>query len=572
MPKPEDSLELELLRGAAALTWLESEPNRRAWRTLNDACPWTTPFQTPEFAEVWSKHYSPRWEPLLVLCWHSDGLRGVLPLAIQGSAIVGMGSHQAEYPGPCCSEEWAGAILQAAWRRIAAEIPSAHLRLRYLAPELGATVNELVVALGSGRVIEHRRPLLRLDPAEIAQVLKKKGNRSKINRLEKLGALSFDILPADALKDEEFDQVVAMYDFRQGAVNDSCPFRDDPCKRSFHLDWFRRAPDHLQISRTRLDGTTIAALVGVRCGRKLSNAMIAYSPFLSRYSPGKFHLYWAAQAALESGFDKLDLTPGGDAWKERFADTNDTVYELELWADRSAARRARTVEAAKGIAKTGLSKAGITPEDARRVVAKLRTLGPSGVLQRLSRCLPRRIEYRVYGMRIEPGADEPLADEITVNDLAALVRFEPGEPWQTRQGVLGAALSRLERGEQLYTVADTQRLLHFGWLVPRQEEARFSEVNRLYRYPQPGAVLYDFYSHPSARGRGLYQRTIKRILIDLKRHAIESTWAYISVLSDNKPSRHVIEKLGFQHIDSLYVESGSKSDSSDAKRVTESDV
>jgi RimJ/RimL family protein N-acetyltransferase len=64
-------------------------------------------------------------------------------------------------------------------------------------------------------------------------------------------------------------------------------------------------------------------------------------------------------------------------------------------------------------------------------------------------------------------------------------------------------------------------------------------------------VLYDFFTHPRMRGRGLYQQALYQILHD----AVETPGikkVYIMVLADNAPSRHVIEKVGFTYECSLF--------------------
>ena len=68
---------------------------------------------------------------------------------------------------------------------------------------------------------------------------------------------------------------------------------------------------------------------------------------------------------------------------------------------------------------------------------------------------------------------------------------------------------------------------------------------------EPGtANLYDFYTHPEARGRGYYAQALRQIVAEsARRPAVRQI--VISVLHDNAPSRAVIEKVGFLHHESL---------------------
>lgn len=78
-----------------------------------------------------------------------------------------------------------------------------------------------------------------------------------------------------------------------------------------------------------------------------------------------------------------------------------------------------------------------------------------------------------------------------------------------------------------------------------------SEVDQTLRLPANSATLYDFYTAPAFRGRGLYSAAIDHILADaFADPSLE--FAYISVLADNLPSRKVIERAGFQYQGSFH--------------------
>ena len=57
------------------------------------------------------------------------------------------------------------------------------------------------------------------------------------------------------------------------------------------------------------------------------------------------------------------------------------------------------------------------------------------------------------------------------------------------------------------------------------------------------SALYDHYTHPSARSRGLIHHALCQLSHDVPAVA-KTKQAYIYVYGDNTPSRHVIEKIG----------------------------
>jgi RimJ/RimL family protein N-acetyltransferase len=116
-----------------------------------------------------------------------------------------------------------------------------------------------------------------------------------------------------------------------------------------------------------------------------------------------------------------------------------------------------------------------------------------------------------------------------------------------------AAEERRGQGFHLYTFVQSGRLVHYGWLIERQTRGEDGWVDQVYFPPRETAVLFDHFTHPAARGRGLYSQALSTLLHDA-RDLARARYAYVTVFGCNGPSRHVIEKLGFQHEGSLYKE------------------
>lgn len=162
-----------------------------------------------------------------------------------------------------------------------------------------------------------------------------------------------------------------------------------------------------------------------------------------------------------------------------------------------------------------------------------------------------RTEYRVYRIDLSNFTAMPTTDiEFSRNNMADLEKFQPTERWQNRSAFLNQWQSRLRAGSTVYTRSDDTTLLHFGWLTPRIRRSLFTEVGQAFCYPHGSAGLWDFYTHPPARGRGLYQANLVTILGDIAKSK-NCRFAYIGVLADNLASRHAIEKLHFEYRGSL---------------------
>ena len=119
--------------------------------------------------------------------------------------------------------------------------------------------------------------------------------------------------------------------------------------------------------------------------------------------------------------------------------------------------------------------------------------------------------------------------------------------------VLEEAAARLARGETVFTIRMGETLAHYGWMVREQRWSYSTEVYQSIPMPRESVALYDYYTHVRYRRRGLYRAT----LAHMTRWACDepgTSWAYISTLADNRPSRHVIESTGFSYQGSLFWE------------------
>lgn len=174
-----------------------------------------------------------------------------------------------------------------------------------------------------------------------------------------------------------------------------------------------------------------------------------------------------------------------------------------------------------------------------------------GILKRVRCLLYPYTELRVYRHSVQSAAAFPADAIVSCGRREVLREFESTESWHSKSEFVSSGAARLVAGEKFYSVSENGLLLHWGWLIENQSSAFLTEVNQQARLPEHSGVFYDFYSHPVARGRGLNQRTLSTML----NHASQIPnlqYVYIFVEADNGPSRHVIEKLGFDYQHSLF--------------------
>ena len=163
-------------------------------------------------------------------------------------------------------------------------------------------------------------------------------------------------------------------------------------------------------------------------------------------------------------------------------------------------------------------------------------------------------ELRVYRYQLDHRPPLPFPTIFRRNCLDDLQYYERSSKEQHLPGAYRTmAVERRAQGFHLYTYVEGGRLLHYGWLIERQTRGEDGWVDQVYFPPPDTAVLFDHFTHPLARGRGLYFQALCRLLHDA-REVARARQAYVTVFGSNGPSRHVIEKVGFQHQGSLFKE------------------
>ena len=539
-------LRLQTHRGDAALELIEQTGFRHAWRSLHQACPWSTAFQDAPFAGTWYRAYRARFAPVVVAGWTDATLTGLFLLAVShdGTTLCHVGAQQAEYQVWLSTDErFAGAALDA----LAAEFPGRRLQLLFVPPRAPFTPPDRWRTRCFRRPIP--APFLATNPADtVRESMRKKANKSKLNRLTRRGKLTFERVDDGAAFAALLDQIAPLFELRQGAAHAALPFREDPLKKSFYLA-LQCETDLLHVTALRVDDELVAAHIGVRSRNTVLVGMPAQSPRYTRHSAGKLLFYELALLLEQEGVDALDLTPGGE-YKDRFATHFEEANTLTIVFSRAGAWRhrqqRRLIDAAK--------RHGVSTDAVKRAIrAVLHTVAhlrpatlPLRVARRLKRAAWDDVELRIY--RFPCGAPVTQLETVPMarDRFDDLICYAPAA-----DAFLKSATERLENGEHCYTRVENGVLAHHGWLVDRTENTFMDEVHQAWTLPRGAAVVYGFYTHPRFRGRGMYASSLARMIRDAT--AIPGLGdIYIGVRADNGSSRRVIEKLGFVYERSFY--------------------
>lgn len=522
---------LALLSGEAALARAQSGAFQAGWRALLARCPWAAACQHPDFVLPWYRHYAPAVLPVLVLAEGADGsLAGLLTLGLRhGSRTLrGAGEQQAEYQAWLAAPEDGDAFIAAAVRALRQAFPGADLQLRYLPPgtPLGwlEAVDRKLLTLRP-----HRRPVMQAEPDAMARQRNKKNHRQNFNRLGRIGEVRFERVREHARFAGLFDALCMQYDFRQAALYRQMPFAADPAKRGFHLALHRQGLLHVTV--LTVGGEPAASHLGLLSeGRALHIGILTHNPAFAAHSPGTLLLAMLGVRLAEEGVPMLDLTPGGDGYKEHFATGHDVAHALTV---HGSARRRLAAELRAGLgelARQGLRKTGLRGTDLAAARDALRHGGAAGWLARLGRRLRARPCALRYRGQAGPGAGG-LA--LARNRLADVFHFDARQAGENRWDFMGEVMRRMERGHDLYTVIRDDILVLSCWAQGKGGAEGEDEL----------VVLSDLYVHRQHAGEMLLQAFFGQLLAQFRQENPGVAVAYRGRLDGRL--RRALEGCGF---------------------------
>jgi CelD/BcsL family acetyltransferase involved in cellulose biosynthesis/RimJ/RimL family protein N-acetyltransferase len=533
------------------------------WQHLFDNCAWATVFQHPVFLQIWNKHYQENCELILVYETNSaDEIIGLFPLNLcnLSNELSVAGSYHAEYQTWLALQENANSFITNALDLLQREFPQSKLQFLFLAPN--SPLDWLNGKWGKqSNLREMPRPLVAIgDGSKSDESLRKKGNKSRIRQLKKFGEIGFTELKTPQEFGEVFDEIENYSKLRLSALHNVKPTFDLE-RKPFHLDLMSQT-DWLYPTILKVGDQIASAQVCLKNRDEMLLCITSMSPKFAQQSPSKIHLLMLGQELAKRNVPIFDLSPG-EGYKDRFATHYDNAHALTVYFDRKDFVKHETKRSVSGFVREQLEQRNIRKTKAFSIADRIRhklkrvklyTI-PRTIAKNIGRKIYEKRECRFYYFNVEDIKNLPDYNFVRRNSIEDLLKYEPAEGWQfTASQFHQEVLKRFEDGAISYTFVENNKLLHYGWLLENQEISCVPEVgNGLFHFPPNSAVLFDFYTHPTARGRKFYQQSVSQMLCAASQIP-NVKQVFIGVLADNKPSRYVIEKVGFKYHSSLFME------------------
>lgn len=535
-----DKKKVELLTGEEVIHMLEDQAFVAGWDALYRSCPWSTVFQSPEFVLTWYKLYENSYLPILIKQEAEGELTGLLTLALPHRKsggrkfIVGAGHFEADYQTWLAQPHNGDTFISAALKALAKKFPSTDLMLRHLPVNTPVEWTKSEPQWKQSCILYPlTRPLVVMSDFSVSR-----RDRKRVSRLKQIG--NFEHLTEEADFKAALDDLAVYYDFRQGAMYNKNPFRDDPVNKEFLLALFRRKLLHVTVLKA--GDQTVASVAALISKNKANLGGINFhSPLFANYSPGYVHFLMLSQQFVNEGIESFDLTPGGDPYKDRLATQHDQVHILVTTHSRLYfLKRQLRKMLYRRMTNMGIRTMSVELS-LKRQTYFLKERGLLHEIGRRIKAIWQNNQERLYQSMFDLKSITSLT--VSKNNLKDLLNYKMQGSHRTRWEFLEDAMRRLEQGEQAYTLADKDTLLFCAWVCNPQKTANTEDATENSILPNKAILLQNIYIHPS--GLSKFRDTVASIASDIEKNS-NLAQVYLRVDPHDKALLKVLTSSGFQ--------------------------
>lgn len=508
-----DSDSLELVTGDAVITLLCTDSGfQQGWDLLFDSCPWATVFQNRAFTTAWYQTYRHEHCPVLVKYIEKGQLKGILAMAIlgtpanqshtitKGGRITAAGHYEGLYQTWLATPANGDAFISKALTAIMKQFPAHTITLRFTPPgtPMGWLKNE--PKWQQYCVIQsHARPLIDLKIAKEEKTFQRKKHfKHKMNRLKRLGEVELEKITDLQRFESALKEMAIMYDFRQSALFNKSPFKEDPARKDFLIELLRLQLLHVTVLKVNEEIIAAIICVGEKDWMYLAG-LNCHSPVYARlYSPGLLQFIMLAQQLTDEGFQHFDLSPGYDAYKEDLANEHDEVLELVISGKPAFRFKKRLRKWVHGQL-IAWGKRPMSVELAMKnytYLAKHRT--PASLIKQLVKRFGKKEKQQRFWLQSYtslPGSNITLnKDNITDLQQFSTAKRSALTKWE----FLSDAVYRLERGQHCYTWVENGCLMACVWFSSQDVQPSNKEENE---EPDNTLEFQRLYFHAKAQDR-----------------------------------------------------------------------
>ncbi len=513
-------MDLKILHRDESLNIIKDESFIAEWQSLAKASKEFTLIQEPDLVVSWYQAYQTKYDPLMVVATDDEkNVIGILPLAISldDGGLSHAGHGQAEYNGWIAKQEIEEAFLVESLILLKQECNLSKWDWGWLPPHANtdwlqsAKLKEQGIFVNVGHC---ELPIYDLsDTDRIAKIKKSKSTKSKINRLKRGGDLRMERITDSVRAREVFGDLKKISNFRNLAVYDNMPFVGEKSnKENWHLDHIdgldkdgsgKPGSDSVHFTVLWQGDEFLACNFGFCTDDTVIIGLFTYNPVQGAHSPGNVFIIELIDFITQEGFKTLDLSPGGDPYKERFSNSHITLTKPVFCFNKVAKAKNDAITFVKNKVKEKYSYRDIVAfkSNLKKKVAELRKKSNN--------------EYELLKLNALDTRDiDGNSDlEIACQKFEDLLLYQEADGYKKRSEVVFAALKNFERGDFLYTLKRDNELLFSTWVSVTGKKHWNDSLNTLTTQTGNSTLFYDVYLAEDKMKKEDFEAVLHKIII-----------------------------------------------------------
>lgn len=496
-------LQTKLIKDEDAIALLTSPDFQSEWKKLATQSVGFTQLQEADFLTTWYSHYSEIFAPIFIFSRNAKNeMVGLIALAWHKEKKYLVHAGNAEYHGWLSIEEATIPFLKDMFRIVIDELKVEKWSWNWMPSGLNAASLQAAASEEMSLLVEEEgSPIWELDNEEkLKKLLKSRSLRSKFNRYKKRGEYRYEIINTPERIREILEIAQYQCDLRREAMNNSRPFAEDPFKIDF-CSALMNFSNKLHVSAMWLDDQLLAFHMGVEDGERVCFGMISYDPSESKQSPGTLLIIELAKHLKESGYKILDMTPGTNSYKDRFANFYETLYRPTIHFSKKSFLKAKVK---KSMAKTGkkmLAMAKVDVPTMRKwktnlgeLPSKLKSITPKSIFSSFGNVLLQKDVHFLYEIDLKnEKAFSPTSITLNQQEYLDLLDYQDNEPYLTRRELLIVALEKFAKGDVLFSQKNNGKLQWVGWLKEVKGQMNLKGFSTAIDFGEKTHLLSDFY-------------------------------------------------------------------------------
>lgn len=521
-----------LVKNKEVFELLQNAEFQSKWKQLATQSVGFTKLQETDFLTTWYQLYQSLFDPILIFSQNEKNeLVGLIALAWDKEKQKISHAGKAEYHGWLATESEAIPFLKAVLRIVKNDLgvkkwswnwmPSG-LDIASLKTASEGEVNLYIEAEDS--------PVWNLnDEEKLKKLLKSRSLKSKINRYKRRGEYRFEIIKSSSRVREVLEIAQHQCDFRREALNNNRPFAEDQFKIDLASELVE-IPKTFQVSALWLDDQLLACHVGTDDGERVCFGMISYDPSESKQSPGTLMILELAKQLKADGYTMLDMTPGTNSYKDRFANSYEKLYRPTIFFSKKEYLKAKAKKSLTTQSKKILNLASVDISTIRKWKTNAKDL--SGGLKIFSKDIfsvfgntlfwKKRIQFHKVDLEKIIVSDN-IMFSIKKQKYTDLLNYQGNHPFRNRRALLQVALNKFSKGEVLFSKSKNGRLEWFCWMKEVKGKIEIEGSSDSLLMDGSAKVLYDFYSYSNLE-ETVFEETVLEVLPQIDLNENEKIW------------------------------------------------